>query len=217
MTQPIASGMPEPITFVPPEPQLFVPPPPDIIPLLDPIVGGKNPDVTGNNAYFNNLSLTNPSTISGGGVNSNLIPVPPSTLDLGSTTNHWRNLYVDQIIPTPPLTFQQISVGTLVPITQNVFTLITGTTLTLVAGAYLLIAEIQFSTVAGAVYNVQIGGAATILQLLGSSIPTPTGAQGTIAISFINPSVGAGTYSLYGFSNVTGVSALGRWSALKIA
>src|SRR5215469_6084637 len=77
-------------------------------------------------------------------------------------------------IPALQFTFQQISVGTLVPITQNVFTLITGTTLTLVAGAYLLTAEIQFNTVAGAVYNVQIGGAATILQLLGSSIPTPT-------------------------------------------
>jgi len=84
---------------------VLIPPAPEIITLLDaggtvfpPPVGGQNPDVYGNNAYFNNINLQAPPTI-GGQVVGSLIPTPPHTLDLGSAANPWRTLYVDSIVP----------------------------------------------------------------------------------------------------------------------
>jgi hypothetical protein len=107
MTQQIGSGMPPTLLDVPPEPLLFTPEQlelpgtPELL-VIPPPVAGSNPDVYGNNAYFNNLNLANPATGGGGTVNTSLIPATPG-LDLGNAANHWSHLYVDSIIPNPNL------------------------------------------------------------------------------------------------------------------
>ena len=101
MTQPLGSGAPDLLagSILFDSPLEFPETPTPLI--AEPTLAGENPDVVGDYAYFNNLVLKNPSIIQGGGVNTSLIPVPPSTLDLGSATNHWRTLYADSIIPAP--------------------------------------------------------------------------------------------------------------------
>jgi|SRR5215469_1855897 len=82
-----------------PEPTLFVPKP-----VYPPLVDGLIADVYGNAAYFNHLNVVAPIGGGGpGGVNSSLIPNPGHTFDLGSASNPWRNIYVDNIIPNPNL------------------------------------------------------------------------------------------------------------------
>ena len=58
-------------------------------------------DVTGNVSIGGNITIGDEATDSiqiVGGINSNLVPDATSTYSLGTSTNYWANLYVDEVV-----------------------------------------------------------------------------------------------------------------------